>query len=116
MDAIRDEYFSEEMYNIIDSCLRNLNPKGMGFFSESRKGDDIFLPETMNVDKVELLPKSQSENSELIFRVYIGSYYMYITLRDINNIRVYIDGKDMDFTTTHKSNLHITLSKAINTL
>lgn len=116
MDAIRDEYFSEEMYNIINSCLRNLNPKGVSFFSESRKGDDVFLPETMNVDKVELLPKSQSESGELIFRVYIGSYYMYITLRDINNIRVYIDGKDMDFITTDKGDLHITLSKAINTL
>jgi intergrase/recombinase len=116
MDAIRDEYFSEEMYNIIDSCLRNLNPKGVSFFSESRKGDDIFIPEIMNVNKVELLPKSQSESGELIFRVYIDSYYMYITLRDINNIRVYIDGKDMDFITTDKGDLHITLSKAINTL
>ena len=75
MDAIENEYFSEEMYNIINSCLRNLNPKGVSFFSESRKGDDVFLPETMNVDKVELLQKSQSEGNELIFRVYIGSYY-----------------------------------------
>ena len=116
MEAIRDEYFSEEMYNIVNSCLRNLNPKGVGFFSESRKGDDIFLPETMNADKVELLPKSQSEGNELIFRVYIGSYMYYITLRDISNILVYIDGKNMDFITPDKGDLHIVLSKSIDTL
>ena len=116
MEAIRNEYFSEEMYNIVNSCLRNLNPKGVSFFSESRKGDDVFLPETMNVDKVELLQKSQSEGNELIFRVYIGSYMYYITLRDVSNILVYIDGKNMDFITPSKGDLHITLSKSIDTL
>lgn len=116
MEAIRNEYFSEEMYHIIDSCLWNLNPKGVGYFSESRKGDDVFIPETMSVDKVELLPKSQSETDTLTFRVYIGSYNMFIILRDVNNIQVYIDGKNMDFTTTSEGNLHITLSKSIDTL
>ena len=116
MNAIKNEYFSEEMYKIINSCFWNLNPKTVGFFSESRKGDDVFLPEGMNVDKVELLPKSQSESGELIFRVYIGSYMYYITLRDVDNILVYIDGKNMDFITTSKGDLHIVLSKSIDTL
>ena len=116
MNAIRNEYLSERMYNNIHSCLRNLNPKGVAFFSESRKGDDVFLPETMNVDKVELLQKSQSEGNELIFRVYIGSYMYYITLRNASYILVYIDGKNMDFITPDKGDLHITLSKSIDTL
>ena len=116
MNAIRNEYFSEEMYNIIHSCLRNLNPKGVSFFSESRKGDDVFLPETMNVDKVELLPKSRSESDTLTFRIYIGSYMYYIILRDVDNTLVYIDGKNMDFITPDEGDLHITLSKSIDTL
>lgn len=116
MDAIRNEYFSEEMYNIVNSCLWNLNPKGVAYFSESRKGDTVFIPETMSVDKVELLPKSRSESDTLTFRVYIGSYMYYIILRDVDNTLVYIDRKNMDFITPDESDLHITLSKSIDTL
>ena len=114
MDAIKNEYFSEEMISSIRNCLFFLKPKTIGFFIEHGKTDEVMIPDGMGVNDVKIV---YHDDYEIDFKILFGSGdHMFIVLTDIKDMLVHINDKDIDFTTKNNGNFHITLSKSIDTL